>query len=122
MGSHYNNNELKYFDKNYSFKKALSVPLILNQIFQFLNKDEVKCLSLCNKKIYQLYCNQVKKLKINEEAKMPNLQVLIDKYENLNNLDLSYCKNIKDFTIISKLKRLENLIVTVKQIFLIFHS
>ena len=48
MGFHYNNDEFKYFDKNYSFKKALSVPLILNQIFQFLDKDKVKYISLCN--------------------------------------------------------------------------
>ena len=57
----YNNKEeLKYFNKNYSFNNALSIPLILNQIIQFLDIDKIKCLSLCNKEIYQIYCNQVK--------------------------------------------------------------
>ena len=109
MESYYNNEELKYLNKNYNFNNALSVPLILNQIFQFLDKDKVKCLSLCNKKIYQIYCNQVKKLKLHKEAEISNLQVLIDKYKNSNYLDLSYCENIKDFSPISKFERLEYL-------------
>ena len=54
------NEELKYFNINYSFENALSISLILNQIFQFLDKDNIKSLSLCNKKIYQFYCNLVK--------------------------------------------------------------
>ena len=116
MESHFNNEELKYFNKNYNFNSVLSVPIILNQIFQFLDKDKVKCLSLCNKKIYQIYCNQVKKLRIKRKAEISNIQVLINKYENFNNLDLSGCKNIKDFTIISKLEKLENLNVTYTNI------
>jgi len=32
---------------------------------------------------------------------------LIDKYDNINNLDLDNCKDIEDFTPISKLERLE---------------
>ena len=54
------NEELKCFNVNYSFENALSISLILNQIFQFLDKDNIKSLSLCNKKIYQFYCNLVK--------------------------------------------------------------
>ena len=105
----YNNikEELKSFNENYNFENALSIPLILNQICQFLNKDNIKFLSLCNKKIYLLYCNQIKKLKINKEAQISNLQILIDKYDNINNLDLSHCKNIKDFIPLSKLEKLE---------------
>ena len=48
MESYFNNKELKYLNKNYSFNNVLSVPLILNQIFQFLDKDKVKYISLCN--------------------------------------------------------------------------
>ena len=109
MESYHNKEELKYFNKNYSFNNALSIPLILNQIFQFLDIDKIKCLSLCNKKIYQIYCNQVKKLKIKEKFEKLKFQVLIDKYDNIKNLDLSSCENIKDFTPISKLERLETL-------------
>ena len=56
------------------------------------------------KKIYQIYCKQVNKVK--------NLEILIDKYENANNLDLGYCRNIKDFIPIYKLERLEYLDVS----------
>ena len=114
--------------ESYCFNNIISIPLITNQIFQFLDKDEAKCLSLCNKKIYQIYCkqvknlkitslynkkiyknccNRVKNLKINEEADIPNLQLFFDKYKTIINLDLSYCKNIKNFTPISKLETLE---------------
>ena len=86
--------ELKYFNENYNFENVLSIPLILNQIYQFLNKDNIKFLFLCNKNIYLLYCNQIKKLKINKEAQIYNLQKIIDKYDNINNLDLTYCKNM----------------------------
>ena len=34
--------------------------IILNLIYQFLNKDNIKLLSLCNKTIYLLYCKQFK--------------------------------------------------------------
>ena len=122
MESYHKKDELKYLNENYSFNNALHVPLILNQIFQFLDKDKAKCLSLCDKDIYQKYCKQVEKLKIKEEAEKPNLKALIDKYDNINNLDLSCCRNIKelnlgkcvnikDFTIIFKLERLELLII-----------
>ena len=47
----YNNikEELKSFNENYNFENALSIPLIINQICQFLNIDSIKILSLCNK-------------------------------------------------------------------------
>ena len=51
MAHNYINEKIKFFNNNYSFENALSVPLILNQIFKFLDKDSIKCLSLCNKKI-----------------------------------------------------------------------
>ena len=99
--------ELKYCNEKYNFENALSIPLILNQICQFLNKDNRTLLSLCNKNIYLYYCKQIKKLKINKEAQKSNIQILIYKYVNINNLDLSQCENIKDFTPISKLENLE---------------
>ena len=58
------NRESKYSNNQYNFKNVFAIPLLLDQIFQFMEKDDIKCLSLCSKKIYQLYCKQVKKLKI----------------------------------------------------------
>ena len=92
--------------------------------------EDIKSLSLCNRKIYQLYCNQIKKIKINRINKRINIVKIKDKYANINNLDLSECSdllsisffeeinnikelrldgcyNIKDFSIISKLEKLE---------------
>ena len=91
----------------------------MNQILQYLDRDNIKSLILCNKKIYQLYCNLVKKIKIDKKDDTLNLQIIIDKYENINNLDISYCKNIKDFTPISKLERLEILDLSETDIFAI---
>ena len=71
--------ELKNYNGNYNFENVLSIPLILNQIYQFLNKDNMHFFFLCNKKIYLLYCKQIKKLKINPEAQISNLQILIYK-------------------------------------------
>ena len=104
------NKELKYSNHQYNFKKVLSIPLIFYQIIQFTEKDDAKCLSLCSKKIYQLYCNLIKKLKINEDIKEPNISnIKFEKYENLFELNLCGCKKIKDFSFISKLENLENL-------------
>ena len=58
------NRELKYSNNQYNFKNVLSIQLIIDQIFKFMERDDIKCLSLCCKKIYHLYCNQIKKLKI----------------------------------------------------------
>ena len=103
MGNkHINNN----YNKN-CFEKTLSIPLILNQIFHFLDKNDIKSLNLYNKKIYKLYCDQVKELIIDKNAEMPNLKSLIDKYDNTNKLVLSECQNIKDFTPLFQLERLE---------------
>ena len=43
--------ELKYSNNQYNFKNVLSIPLILDQIFKFIEKDEIKCLSLCSERI-----------------------------------------------------------------------
>ena len=114
------------------FKTALEIKLILNQIFQFLKRDDIKSLSLCNRKMYKLYCEQIIKIKINRINANINIVKILDNYPYINNLDLSECsdltsisfleknnnikelrlnscKNIKDFSIISKLKKLESL-------------
>ena len=102
--------ELKYFNNQYNFKNILSKELIIDQIFQFMEKDDIKSLSLCFKKIYQLYCNLIKKLKIKEGIETSNIsKIKFDKYENLIELDLAGCKNIKEYSIISNLEKLENL-------------
>ena len=62
---------------------------------------------MCSKKIHQLYCNQIKKLKIKNETSNIS-KINFDKYKNLNELDLEGCRNIKDFSFISKLEKLEN--------------
>ena len=104
------NKELKYYNHQYNYKNVLSIPLILLQIYQFTEKEDIKCLSLCCKKIYQFYCNQIKKLKINEDIKESDIsKIKFDKYENLFELNLSLCKNIKDFSFISKLGKLKDL-------------
>ena len=51
------NRELKYSNNQYNFKNVLSIPLILDQTLKFMEKEDIKCLSLCCKKIYHLYCN-----------------------------------------------------------------
>ena len=57
------NKELKYNNNQYNYKKVLDIPLILNQLFKFMNNKDSKCLSLCSKDIYLLYCNQIRKIK-----------------------------------------------------------
>ena len=75
-----------------------------------MEKDDIKTLSLGAKKIYQLYCEQVKKLKIKEDIEESNiLNIKFDKYKDLIELNLRECENIKDYSFISKLEKLENL-------------
>ena len=104
------NIESKYYNNEYNFKNVFSIQLILAQIFQFIKKDDIKCLSMCSKKLFQLYCKQVKKLKIKNDIEKSNLEkIKFDKYIDLIELNLEGCKNIKDFSFISKLEKLENL-------------
>ena len=104
------NKELKYSNDQYNFKKVLSIPLILEQIYKFLENDDILCFSLCSKKIYQFYCKQVKKLKIKEDIEESNISnIKFDKYKDLIELTLEECRNIKDYSFISKLEKLENL-------------
>ena len=103
------NRESKYSNNQYNFEKIFNI-LILDQIFQFIEKDGIKCLSWCSKKIYQFYCKQVKKLKIKRNIVESNISnIKFDKYVNLIELDLEECENIKDYSFISKLEKLEKL-------------
>ena len=73
-----------------------------------MEKDDIKGLSLCTKKIYQFYCEQVKKLKIKEDIEESNISnIKFDKYKDLIELNLGGCENIKDYSFISKLEKLE---------------
>ena len=100
--------ESKYYQ--YNFKNVLEIPLILNQIYQFMEKDDIKGLSLCTKKAYELYCELVKKLKIKEHIEESNItNIKFGKYKDLIELNLGGCENIKDYSFISKLEKLENL-------------
>ena len=58
-----NKNNLEY-SNNDNYGNIIFIPLILDQLFQFLDDYDKKNLYLCNKKLYQLYCNQIVKLKI----------------------------------------------------------
>ena len=109
------NRESKYSNNQYNFKNVFAIPLLLDQIFQFMEKDDIKCLSSCSKKIYQFYCEQVKKLKIKEDIEESNISNFkFDKYKDLIELNLQGCWNIKDYSFISKLEKLENLNLSYK--------
>ena len=101
------NEELKSSNNKYNFVDALSIPLIINEISQFLDKEDIKCLYLCSKKTYQIHYNQIEKLAINEDIEPSNLsKINFDKYKNLLKLDLYHCLSIRDFSFISSLKQL----------------
>ena len=115
------NSEFKYSNNQYNIKNLLSIPLISAQIFKFIEKDDIKCLSFFSKKIYQLYSNLIKKLKTKEGIETTNISnIKFDKYEDLIELDLDRGKDIKIYAFISNLKKLE-INSSFTQIFLIFH-
>ena len=118
--------------KQFDYYNVLRIPLILNQIFQFMNKYDIKNFCLCNKHIYQIYSDQNKKLKINRINDKLDFLKLLDKYQNIIKLDLSkvyeldnisflektknllelnlyYCEKIKDFSPIAFCEKLEYL-------------
>ena len=73
--------KLKYSKSQYNFKNVLYKEIILDQIFKFIEKDDIKCLSLCSKNIYQFFCNQIKKLKIKKDVKISNVSNI--KFDNI---------------------------------------
>ena len=76
-----------------------------------MNKEDMKSLSLCNKRIYKKYCEQIQNIKINLEDPFELNSIDIKKYENIRKLDLNSNFNeiIKDFSFISYFKNLEEL-------------
>ena len=120
--------EIKLLD--YNFQDVLCIPLIFDLICQFIDIDDKKYLSFCNKKLYQIYCSQFQRIKIRKLSDKIKIQELLKIYQNINRLDLgklyelenisfleknqnfielnfSFCKNIKDFTPISYCTKLE---------------
>ena len=67
------NDETKHSINGHNFIDILSRSLVLNQIFKFLEKDDIKSLALCSKKINKCYCSLVKKLNL----RLKNHQILI---------------------------------------------
>ena len=65
---------------------------------------------MCSKKLYEFYCIQIKKIKIKEDIETSNISCIkFDKYKNINELNLEGYRNIKDYSFISNLEKLENL-------------
>ena len=88
---------LEYSYKN-NFEEIIFIPLILDQILQFINDNDKQNLFLCNKKFYQLYCNQITKIQIyykniNKSNKSRIINVL-NKYKNLEYLEINDCNDI----------------------------
>ena len=126
-----NENNSDYSNNNQNFGDIIFIPLILDQIFQFIDDTDKKNLYFCNKKSYQLYCNQITKLKIEKSVKKLQIINVINKYKNIENLEINECNDIsflnencnikqlifkenygcnlkiKDFSPISKLDKLE---------------
>ena len=99
-------NQNKELNCQNNFIKLLSISLIFDKVSQFIDEDDIKCLSSCSKKLRLSYCKQIKKIKICRRSNTPKD---INKYANLIELNLEGCKTIKDFSFISKLEKLEDL-------------
>ena len=78
--------EIIHFD--YKYQDILCIPLILDLISQFIDFNDKKHLSFCNKKLYQLYCSQIRKIKINKIRHKIKILKLFNKYQNIIRLDL----------------------------------
>ena len=125
---------------DYNFGDIIFIPLILDQIFQFIDDNDKNNLYFCNKKSYQLYCDQITKLKINKKVKKSEIVKVLNKYKNIEYLEILDCNdisffdennniknlnltgnsscnlNIKDFSPLFKLNKLEILDITFANI------
>ena len=88
-----NENNLEY-SNNDNYGNIIFIPLIFVQIFQFFDDYDKKNLFLCNKKFYQLYCNQITKLKIFDNINKSKVKKALNKYKNLEYLELIDCNDI----------------------------
>ena len=89
-----NDFNLEYSNNNHDFGDIIFIPLIMEQIFQFIDEYNKKNVYLCNKKFYQLYCNKIKKLKIFENVNKSRVKKTFNKYKNLEYLEIYDCNDI----------------------------
>ena len=87
-----NENNLKYSNNNYG--DIIFIPLIFDQIIKFIDNTDKMNLYLCNKKSYKLYCNQITKLKIEKKAKQSQIINVLNKYKNIEYLEINDCDDI----------------------------
>ena len=105
-----NEEEIRYYNREYNFKKVLCTPIILNQILLFSEQNDIQSLKLCCKGIKEIFYEYATQIKINKEINLCDLsKINFQKYENLRKLNLEGCKNISEFKFISKLEKLEEL-------------
>ncbi len=90
------------------YLKVLRVPLILDQIFQFLEKDDKVCFSLCSKTTHNICCNKISKIEIKKNIKdLSVLNNIHNKYKNIKELIFKKCNNLNYFSFISNIENLE---------------
>ena len=88
-----NENNLLNSDNN-NYGNIIFIPLILDQIIQFLDDYDKKNLYLCNKKFYQLYCNQIIELIIYDKVNKSKVKKTLNKYKNVESLKIVDCNDI----------------------------
>ena len=99
------NEELNNSTGDYYLKTVLSKELIVYKLAEFMEEEDLKCLSLCSKEIHKLFRKQIKKLKIKENIEISIISKMnFDEYEKLIDLD-KFC--IEDYSFILKLEKLE---------------
>ena len=96
----------KYSNNNYNYGDIIFILLIFDQIFQFIDDTDKKDLFFCNKKSYQLYCNYVTKLKIDKNAKKLKIVNVLNKYKNMEYLEINECNDISFLDTNSNIKSL----------------
>ena len=76
---------------------AMNCELILDQINKFLKYKDKKNFSMLSNKTYFLYCNQIKKITIIGDLENRKLKNILDKYNNIRQINMFFCKNIHYF-------------------------
>lgn len=90
------------------YLKVFRIPLIFDSIFQFLEKDDKLCFSLCSKMIYKLYSNKISKIEI--ELCIRNISLLDNihnKYKNIKEIIFRECNNLNYYSFIQNIENLE---------------